>query len=120
MATDGTIQSGIFQKEIEEVNMQAILPEPDIQKMVMSLIYDDVKAGYTPDMNKFVTVRDALHQAGAEVIVLGCTELSVIKKDFELGSGFIDALEVLARSAILACGKEINREYMELFEPRRL
>jgi aspartate racemase len=117
MATDGTISSGIFQKEIEAAGMQAVLPNEKAQAAVMSLIYDDVKAGKQADMRKFIEVRDHLKSAGAQVVVLGCTELSVIKKDYDLGEGIIDAMEVLSRSAILACGKELNPEYSELFRP---
>lgn len=117
MATDGTISSGIFQTEIENAGMEAILPDEVKQAAVMSLIYDEVKAGKPVDMNKFDSVKEHLKTAGAEVIVLGCTELSVIKKDYVLGDGFIDAMEVLSRSAILACGKEVNAEYEVLFHP---
>jgi aspartate racemase len=117
MATDGTIQSGIFQQEIEAAGMEAVLPSEEIQSLVTSLIYDDVKAGRKPDMKRFARVREALRGQGAQVIVLGCTELSVIKKEFDLGPGFIDAMEVLARSSILACGKELNPEYESLFLP---
>jgi aspartate racemase len=117
MATDGTIASGIFQKEIENAGMQAVLPDTAAQEAVMSLIYDDVKAGRPVDLGKFIDVREHLKSSGAQVIVLGCTELSVIKKDYEIGDGFIDAMEVLSRSAILACGKELNPEYEVLFHP---
>lgn len=117
MATDGTISSKIFQTEIEQANMQAVLPDDQTQAAVMSLIYDDVKAGREPDMDKFAIVKDYLKTQGAQVIVLGCTELSVIKKDYNLGNGFIDAMEVLSRSAILACGKSVKQEYEELFYP---
>lgn len=117
MATDGTIQSGIFQREIEAAGMKALLPTKDIQELVTSLIYDDVKAGRTPDMDKFSKVRTALFEQGSQIIVLGCTELSVIKKDFDLGPGFIDAMEVLARSSIRRCGKEVKPEFETLFVP---
>ncbi len=117
MATDGTILSGIFQKEIEEAGMQAVVPEEEIQRLVTSLIYDDVKAGRTPDMDKFAKIRESLRKNGAEVIVLGCTELSVIKKDHELGAGFIDSMEVLAGASIRMCKKEVNPEYGTLFVP---
>lgn len=116
MATDGTIQSGIFQKEIENHGMEAALPDAEMQKMVMSLIYENVKAGKEPDMEKFFRVRDWLkEERKAQVIILGCTELSVIKRDCEIGEGFIDAMEVLAKSSILSCKKEVKAEYETLF-----
>ena len=37
--------------------------------------------------------------------ILGCTELSLIKRDEGLGAFYLDSMEVLARNAILAFGK---------------
>lgn len=117
MATDGTVQSGIFQKEVEKAGMELVLPSPASQAKVMSIIYDYVKAGVVPDMSLFEAVRQELFAAGSQVIVLGCTELSLLKKDNDLGDGILDALEVLAKESVLACGKNIKPEYQTLFNP---
>ena len=117
MATDGTVQSGIFQKEVEAAEMEMVLPSPASQAKVMSIIYDYVKAGIAPDMTLYEDVRKELFEAGAEVIVLGCTELSLLKKDHALGSGILDALEVLAKESVLACGKPVKPEFDQLFIP---
>lgn len=117
MATDGTVQSGIFQRQVEELGMELVLPSPDAQKGVMALIYDQVKAGVKPDMDLFASIRDDLRRSGAEVVVLGCTELSLLKKGQELGNGILDALEVLAKESVLACGKAVKPEFNELFTP---
>ena len=117
MATDGTVQSGIFQKEVEAAGMELIVPGGDGQRKVMSIIYDYVKAGIAPDMALFDAVRRELFGAGAQVIVLGCTELSMLKKENNLGSGILDALEVLAKASVEACGKAVKPEYRNLFIP---
>ena len=117
MATDGTVQSGIFQRQIEECGMQTVLPSPEGQRGVMALIYDQVKAGLEPDLDLFKLIRDELRSHGAEAIVLGCTELSLLKKDFPLGSDVLDALEVLAKESVLACGKAVKPAYDQLFSP---
>lgn len=117
MATDGTVQSGIFQKGIEESGMEIVLPSEEAQKGVMTLIYDQIKAGIKPDMALFASIRDDLRRSGAEVIVLGCTELSLLKKEQDLGDGILDALEVLAKESVLACGKAVKPEYDQLFSP---
>lgn len=117
MATDGTVKSRIFQQEVENAGMELVLPSADGQAKVMSIIYDYVKAGITPDMTLFEAVRNELFDAGAQVIVLGCTELSLLKKDNDLGDGILDALEVLARESVIACGKNVKPEYDKLFHP---
>lgn len=117
MATDGTVQSGIFQKEIEACGMELVLPSVQAQKGVMRLIYDQVKAGVKPDMTLFAAIREDLQRGGAEVVVLGCTELSLLKKEQALGDGVLDALEVLAKESVIACGKNIKPEFRQLFTP---
>lgn len=117
MATDGTVCSGIFQRQVEEQGMELVLPTEAGQKGVMTLIYDQVKAGIQPDMDLFAAIRDDLRCSGAEVIVLGCTELSLLKKAQDLGDGILDALEVLAKESVLACGKAVKPEFDRLFTP---
>ena len=64
MATDGTVQSGIFQRQVEQLGMELILPGEAGQKGVMTLIYDQVKAGTRPDLELFAAIRDELRDAG--------------------------------------------------------
>ena len=114
MATTGTVHNGLFQRALSESGLAYALPDNAMQQYVMSLIYDCVKAGEPADMEKFRAVSDALRKEGCDAIILGCTELSIIKRDNEIGSGYLDALEVLAHAAILACGKKIKPKYISL------
>lgn len=115
MATDGTVRSGIFQRQAEARGMELILPDEQGQSAVMRLIYDQVKAGKQPELSLFEAVKEQLRSKGAQVVVLGCTELSMLKKEFFLGDGILDALEVLAQESVLACGKQVKPEYQQLF-----
>ena len=45
-----------------------------------------------------------LKKQGCDMAVLGCTELSLVKRDEHLGKFFIDSTEVLCRHALEACG----------------
>lgn len=114
MATDGTIQSELFQKEIEGFGMNAMIPSVEEQQKVMELIYNDVKANKPIEMEKFTSVKDYLQKNGAEVIILGCTELSLVKRDYDIGPGFIDAMEVLAMKSVELCGAPLKEEYHNL------
>ena len=95
--------------------MELVLPDEQGQSAVMSLIYDQVKAGKQPELSLFESVKEQLRSKGAQVVVLGCTELSMLKKEFPLGDGILDALEVLAQESVLACGKQVKPEYQQLF-----
>ena len=114
MATDGTVHTRLFQKAIQAQGMTAVLPSSQRQPDVMHLIYGNLKANLPPDMGKFHTVRKELQDNGVQVIILGCTELSLIKRDHSIGPGFIDAMEVLAYQSILHCGSKLKDEYRSL------
>ena len=114
MATDGTIRSKLFQSELQKHGMETVIPGPQGQKCVMSVIYDDIKANRPADMAKFHFASDELREMGAQAIILGCTELSLVKRDYPIGPGYLDAMEVLAQTCVLRCGGKLKKEYQEL------
>ena len=114
MATDGTIRSKLFQQELERHGMEAIIPGQQGQKCVMSVIYDDIKANRPADMEKFNYASSELREKGAQAIILGCTELSLVKRDYPIGAGYLDAMEVLAQVCVVRCGGKLKEEYQEL------
>ena len=105
LATDGTVQTGIYQKELTAAGLTPVTLPERLQKTVMSIIYDEIKGGKPVDLPEFLRIADALKAAGCQRAVLGCTELSLIKRNCGLDDFFIDSTEVLARETILACGK---------------
>lgn len=114
LATDGTVLSGLFSRALSDVQIRTVIPSKQRQADVMALIYEDIKKGKQPDMEKFRAVSEELRENGAQVLILGCTELSLIKRDFAIGPGYLDAMEVLARESLLRCGKPIKQQYQNL------
>lgn len=114
MATDGTIQSGLFQKELTGSRICPIIPDEDFQQKVMDLIYKCIKSNKPVDMASFHEVSDHLKGRGAEAVILGCTELSLIKRDYPIGPGYLDVMEVLARLSILKSEGKVREEYANL------
>lgn len=114
MATDGTIRSKLFQRELENHGMEALIPGPEGQKCIMSVIYDDIKANKPAGMDKFQLASRDLRAQGAQAIILGCTELSLVKRDYPIGAGYLDAMEVLAQTCVLRCGGTLKEEYQDL------
>lgn len=114
MATDGTVKSGLFQSEFEKHGISVVLPDEEGQRAVMSFIYDDVKKGKSPDLPSFEAQKEKLLQGGAQVVLLGCTELSMIKKEHQSLNGVLDVMEVLAKASLEACGMPIRKEYRSL------
>lgn len=103
LATDGTIQTGLYQKEFSAAGIQAVVPSPQAQELVMSLIYDDIKAGKAGDPEKFAVVHQDLEEQGCDCAILACTELSVFSSQHHLPPFYLDAMAVLAERSIQAC-----------------
>lgn len=108
LATDGTVQTGIYQTELEKAGLTPVTLPPDLQKTVMSIIYDEIKKGETGSREKFGEIDAYLQSAGCDCAILGCTELSVYRCLHSLPPYYIDAMEVLAEQAILRCGKRLR------------
>lgn len=116
MATDGTIQSKLFQMQLEKHDIDYVIPKPNAQHDVMHLIYQNVKMNHTIEMNRFQNVSQELFQNGAEVIILGCTELSIIKKEKRIDERYLDAMELLSAVALQKCDMNIKKEYQYLVD----
>lgn len=114
MATEGTIYSKLFQKELTANGIIPIIPSEINQQLVTEIIYDNVKSNEPIEIEKFITVSDNLRRMGAETIILGCSELSVMKRDYDIGAGFIDAMEVLAKCSILISEGKLKSEFNHL------
>lgn len=114
MATEGTIASNLFQNELSRNGIKPIVPSKWSQDLVTSLIFENVKAGIPANMDYFHEVTEELNKMGADTNILGCTELSLIKRDESIGSGFIDAMEVLAKVSIINCQASLKNEYINL------
>lgn len=106
MATDGTVLTNTYQQTANEYGIECYVPSAQTQQLVMDIIYGSVKQGKDVDMQSFFKIADELKSKGCQRIILGCTELSLIKKNNKLDSFYIDALEVLALRSIVYCKKK--------------
>ena len=107
LATEGTVRSGAYSDVFSLAGIETLVPSEEEQGIISRIIYDEIKRGQAPSINDFMSVVKGLEARGCECIILGCTELSLLKRDGALDSDiFIDSLEVLAYSAIKLCGKQ--------------
>ncbi|MBO1680246.1 aspartate/glutamate racemase family protein [Bittarella massiliensis (ex Durand et al. 2017)] len=114
LATEGTIRTGLLQKAFAHRGITSVMPDWANQRRVMDIIYRHVKAGRPVDAIAFAQVSDGLWQKGCQQILLGCTELSVVRDELHLDSRYLDVLDVLARASVLACGARLKSAYKAL------
>ena len=111
MATTGTIVTGTYQKYAQQAGLDAIVPDEDGQAALMHMIYDGVKAGQPVAREDFDAVANALRARGAQCLILGCTELSVLKRDLPIDDpDVLDSIDVLASETVRRSGKQYTSE----------
>lgn len=105
MATDGTIEMGLYQKALKAQGLEPVVPSSENQKKVMKIIYEGVKKGQPVKPEDFKAVADEFKEKGCAKALMACTELSVYKIKEGLDDYYIDAMEALVKKAIEICGK---------------
>lgn len=109
LGTQGTYRAGLYDQALEAAGLAAIVPDPEIREQQIH------KALYSPDFGikacsdpvsdaASSRVRSAighLRTLGAEVVILGCTELPLAVKENEIdGIPILDPARVIAEKLI--------------------
>ena len=105
LATEGTVASRAYERECQEHGLICLVPSCEQQQKISSIIYDEIKQNRPADLSAFVEIAKDLQSRGAERLVLGCTELSLLKTQLPSDLPVVDSLEVLAYQTIRACHK---------------
>lgn len=108
LSTMGTWKNKVYQQAFEETGISQVLLNEEEQQAVHSSIYHPVfgiKAQSDPVSEEAMAIlhehAEILIARGAELIVLGCTEIPLALKEDQLnGIPLIDANRVLGRSLI--------------------
>lgn len=109
LATNGTIAAGVYEKAFDKFGIELVKPSEEGQRQVMSLIYDEVKAGRPTHPEALEPELKSMESRGAELFILGCTELPMAFEKTE-NHKFLDPTMILARAAIQAVGYEVKTE----------
>ncbi|MFQ9893268.1 MAG: aspartate/glutamate racemase family protein [Emergencia sp.] len=106
LATEGTIKTQLYQRQMEQGGLIPYVLAPEIQELVSYQIYDRIKKGLDWDEAAWGTIEDVIKKEGCQGAIMGCTELSVIKAENGLSDYYIDPMEVLAGEVIRFSGKK--------------
>lgn len=100
LATDGTIETKLYQDELSKRGVIAFTPKAEVQALVMHEIYDCIKSGKPADEEIWQKIEEYVKAEGCEAAVLACTELSVVRKELSLGSFYYDPMDIMAERCL--------------------
>ncbi len=104
LATTGTLRSGMFQDALRAVGRETLVLPGDLQEsLVMGAVYgpDGIKAGrHSSARKKVLEALAVLDEAGADAIILGCSELPLVVGTSDWGKPLIDAVGTLLEEVL--------------------
>jgi aspartate racemase len=102
LATTGTIMTRLYHDAINGIEI--ITPDKELQEKVMNSIYGEegIKAGYTEGSARddILDVIEVLIKKGAEAIILGCTELTLLSLKEDVPVPLVDPSQILAEVVV--------------------
>lgn len=129
LATDGTLQTGLYSRSLLNVGLVPICPaiaSPPQQQVMQSIYHPKwgIKSSGIQVSNLALAhlkqAVDWLQHQGAELVIAGCTELSVaLPQIADLSLPWIDPLDVAADLALDLCwGDRVLPLLPEVYQPR--
>ncbi len=121
MSTTGTRSVRVYNEILEPKGLELIEVPEEMQAELHDSIYNlewGIKAVSNPvterARNNFLKYVDKLREAGAEAVILGCTEIPLALPEADLtGTPLIDPMFALARAMI----KKVNKENLRKIVP---
>ncbi|TXH88377.1 MAG: aspartate/glutamate racemase family protein [Rhodoferax sp.] len=104
LGTRFTMEQAFYKDRLSEKHgLQVLVPPPDARDTVHSIIYEELCLGQVRDDSRQayrVTMADLVAQ-GAQAIILGCTEISLLVGPQDASVPLFDTTAIHARSAAL-------------------
>ena len=102
LGTRFTMQQGFFKDRLHQSGIEVFLPTPQRMEELNEIIFSQLIHGQVTTPSRFLLQNTVQHmaEAGAEAVVLGCTELSLLLSPHEdLSLPFFDTTEIHATAA---------------------
>jgi aspartate racemase len=100
LGTRFTMSMPFYRERLERHGLEVLLPEPSQCAEVDRMIFEELCRGQILDTSREAlrAVVDSLGRAGADGVILGCTELSLLLRDGDATVPLLDTTEIHARA----------------------
>ncbi|WP_310378107.1 aspartate/glutamate racemase family protein [Flavobacterium sp.] len=111
LGTKFTMEQDFFKTRIlEKHNIETIIPNENQREIVHNIIYEELVKGIInqESRKKFLEIIEDLIQQGAEGIILGCTEISLLITNEYTNHLLFDTTEIYATKAVELAVEGLN------------
>jgi aspartate racemase len=103
LATRFTMEEPFYKGRLQDkYNLEVLVPNEEERKLVHAIIYNELCRGEIKDSSKkqYMKVIENLIESGAEAIILGCTEITLLIKEEDCRVPVFDTTFLHAVSAV--------------------
>lgn len=100
LGSSSTIKTKLYQQGLEQESITVISPSAALQSIVDEAIKEILHGDANKAKQQLIQVASELISKGAELVVLGCTDLGIALKDGDCEVPLVDSLEVLSQSTV--------------------
>ena len=103
LGTRFTMEQDFYRgRMIERFGLDVLTPDSEERDIVNSIIYEELVRGIIRDESRaeYQRVIEGLRDAGAEAVILGCTEIGLLIKPADSALPAFDTTELHARTAV--------------------
>ena len=102
LGTAFTMEQAFFKDRLAQFGLEVLVPEPDDRALVHRIIYDELVAGQIHEASRaaYREVIARLVEAGAEGVILGCTEIMLLIGPQDSAVPLFDTVQLHAEAAV--------------------
>tara|TARA_R100001377_G_scaffold82411_1_gene62762 strand:- start:525 stop:1214 length:690 start_codon:yes stop_codon:yes gene_type:complete len=103
LGTRFTMEQDFYRERIQAQGIAVIVPDQSARDLVHGVIYEELCLGKikAESKAKFLGIVDALAGAGAEAVILGCTEIALLIQQEDTQIPLYDTTAIHAEQAVL-------------------
>ncbi len=102
LGTKFTMEQDFYKERLKDKGIKIIIPDEKDRKLVHDVIYNELIHGIISEIsrNKFKKIINNLKEAGAEGVILGCTEIPLLIKQTDSVIPIFDTTSIHAIAAV--------------------
>lgn len=100
LGTRFTMEEDFLKKRLRSYGLKVLVPEPGDREEVNRIIYEELVKGIlkSESKKKLIEIIERLVEAGAEGVILGCTELPLLVKEGDVEVPLFDTTRIHAEA----------------------
>lgn len=103
LGTKYTMEQDFYKEKLLKNGLEVFIPEKEDREIVNSVIYNELCLGKIKPASKkeYLRIIDLLAKAGAQGVILGCTEIGLLIKQSDIFLPVFDTTQIHAEKAAL-------------------